>query len=203
TSVLLSGPAGVLLDNLMGVIRPQASFCSALTSDVYQGRILGRSEIVGIPNRALWVLTGNNVGLSGDLVRRVLTINLSSVENPEYIQHSFDPVEVIRRSSRDRRADLLDIFATFKAAGMPARVRGGFASFEPWNKLVRQCVAWLGKGDPLETQQQAQAEDEEVLTHRLMLNAWYDRFGSEPKALHTVGINPFETETAEHWQEAY
>lgn len=203
TSVLLSGPAGVLLDNLMGVIRPQASFCSALTSDVYQGRILGRSEIVGIPNRALWVLTGNNVGLSGDLVRRVLTINLSSVENPEYIQHSFDPVEVIRRSSRDRRADLLDIFATFKAAGMPTRVRGGFASFEPWNKLVRQCVAWLGKGDPLETQQQAQAEDEEVLTHRLMLNAWYDRFGSEPKALHTVGINPFETETAEHWQEAY
>lgn len=202
-SVLLEAPSGVLLDNLMGTLKPQATFCSAMTSEIFKSRLLGGNVMAGTPNRALWVLTGNNVGLSGDLVRRILTIRLTSVENPELVQHDFDPVEVIRRSTVDRRADLLDIFHTFQQAGLPEQARGGFASFEQWNKLVRQCVVWLGKGDPLDTLKLAQIEDDSAITLRMMLNAWYERFGNEPVRLRNVGTNPFEGETAELWQEAY
>src|SRR5690606_10742988 len=81
-SMLLEGPRGVLFDNVMSVLKPNATFCSAMTSESYRARGLGGMKLVSVSNRALWVLNGNNVELRGDVVRRVLSIVLDSPENP-------------------------------------------------------------------------------------------------------------------------
>lgn len=122
----------------------------ALTSPVYKGRLLGQSKMLKLPNRAVWVLNGNNVGVSGDAVRRILPINLCSDENPELRKHGFDPVQVIRAALEPLRADLIDLLATYSAFGRDAtggdgriRIVRGLEHPGAW----RCCVARLGRPD--------------------------------------------------------
>lgn len=202
-SMLLEGPRGVLFDNVMSVLKPNATFCSAMTSESYRARGLGGMKLVRVANRALWVLNGNNVELRGDVVRRVLSIVLDSPENPETMRHDFDPREVIRAGLSDYRGDLLDLLASYVAAGSPLMSREGMASFEQWNRLVRNCTLWLGFADPLTTLKAAQEEDGENLQLRRMLHVWYERFGSDEMLLRDLQTSGFEGETAAEWQEVY
>jgi len=202
-SMLLEGPRGVLFDNVMSVLKPNATFCSAMTSESYRARGLGGMKLVSVSNRALWVLNGNNVELRGDVVRRVLSIVLDSPENPETQRHDFDPREVIRGNLAEYRADLLDLIVSYQAAGMPLQSREGMASFEQWNRLVRNCVLWLGFADPLQTLKEAQAEDGETMLLRRMLTVWCERFGDEAMLLRDLAAHPFEGEIAAEWQEVY
>lgn len=202
-SMLLEGPRGVLFDNVMSVLKPNATFCSAMTSESYRARGLGGMKLVSVSNRALWVLNGNNVELRGDVVRRVLSIVLDSPENPETQRHDFDPREVIRGGLAEYRADLLDLIVSYQAEGMPLQSREGMASFEQWNRLVRNCVLWLGFADPLQTLKEAQAEDGETMLLRRMLTVWYERFGDEAMLLRDLAAHPFEGEVAAEWQEVY
>lgn len=202
-SMLLEGPRGVLFDNVMSVLKPNATFCSAMTSESYRARGLGGMKLVSVSNRALWVLNGNNVGLQGDVVRRVMSIVLDSPENPESRMHRFDPRAVIRDNLANYRADILDLLTSYRAAGSPLMSKEGLASFEEWSRLVRNCVLWLGYADPMATIRAAQAEDGETMQLRRMLHVWSERFGAEPMLLRDLASSPFEGEVAAEWQEVY
>jgi hypothetical protein len=191
-AALLQGPRGLIIDNLIGSLKPTGALCAAMTSNEYSARGLGGLKMVSAVNRAVWVLNGNNISLEGDLVRRVLTVGLESPENPEARQFDFDPREMIGKNVEAYRADLLDVLHTYSHSGA-GKVVGGFASFEEWNQLVRGCVLWLmGRGfslfdDPLNTMRAAQEEDAEKLQLTHMLKAWQQRFGNEPVYLRDVG----------------
>lgn len=202
-SILMTGPRGILFDNLMAVLKPNATFCSAMTSESYQARGLGGMSMVSVSNRALWVLNGNNVGLQGDVVRRVMSIVLDSPENPETRLHGFDPRDVVRNNLETYRADILDLLTSYRAAGSPIMSKEGLASFEQWSRLVRNCVMWLGFTDPMATIRQAQSEDSETIQLRRMLHVWFERFGLEPMLLRDLNASPFEGEVAAEWQEVY
>ena len=95
-SVLLTGRAGAVLDNLTGVI-DSTDLCVFLTSAEPEGRILGQSETRSAINRVLWVLNGNNVTAGGDTFRRILPVSLdANDEHPERRRFDFNPREVVR-----------------------------------------------------------------------------------------------------------
>lgn len=211
-STLKTGPRGIMFDNVTGVLKATDQLCSAMTSARIQQRGLGGNDMHEVGNRAVWVLNGNNVGLRGDMVRRVLTIGLESPESPETRNHSFDPQEVIRAHVETYRSDLLNILHTFAAHGLPQLSAMGFASFEAWNRLVRGCVLWLNEAaqltpglfaDPLFKLREAQADDPDAVTLQLMLKAWHARFGTEPVYLRDVSNNPLDAGTLGLWTEAY
>jgi hypothetical protein len=193
-AALLQGPRGLIIDNLIGSLKPTGALCAAMTSSEYSARGLGGLKMVSAVNRAVWVLNGNNIALEGDLVRRVLTVGLESPENPEARQFDFDPREMIGRNVEAYRADLLDVLHTYSHSGA-GKVAGGFASFEEWNQLVRGCVLWLISSghsmfaDPLDTMREAQEEDAERLQLTHMIKAWQQRFGNEPVYLRDVGTS--------------
>ena len=82
TSTLLSGARVILLDNVH-TLKGEA-LAAALTARVWQGRRLGKSEMLTLPNDALWIATGNNVALDDDMPRRIVPIRLDAgVERPE------------------------------------------------------------------------------------------------------------------------
>jgi hypothetical protein len=84
TSILDSTSAPVVqFDNVSGALR-SATFDGLLTSATWSDRRLGLNVNVELTNDRLWVLTGNNVMIGGDLDRRVLwsTIN-ANLEHPE------------------------------------------------------------------------------------------------------------------------
>ena len=82
TSLLIAAPTVNYIDNLRGFI-DSASLSSVLTSTVWGDRILGKSETVSLPNRAVWIATGNNVLLSNELSRRCIPVSMDAgVERP-------------------------------------------------------------------------------------------------------------------------
>lgn len=204
TSLLMNKPLAVMFDNVMGYLDASSDLCMALTSAVYQSRILGKTETVRLPNRALWVLNGNNVGVGGDAVRRILPINLSSDENPELIKHEFDPVEQIRANLEDLRSDAVDLLVTYSAYGREEtrRALGGYASFEDWNSLIRGAVVWLNWGDPIEEMQRQQAADPETQKLDILMDAWAQRFGEDGRTLHELTLSPVDPVACPLWLEA-
>jgi hypothetical protein len=82
TATLRSGSSIVFLDNINHDVM-SGSLAAALTASHWRDRILGQSQEVNIPNKALWILAGNNVRLSGELVRRVVPIRMDAdLANP-------------------------------------------------------------------------------------------------------------------------
>src|SRR5262249_43665831 len=60
-----------------------AALASALTADTLEDRVLGRSAMVRLPVRCLWVATGNNPTMSNEMARRTIRIRLDAhVEKP-------------------------------------------------------------------------------------------------------------------------
>ncbi|MHB1256098.1 MAG: hypothetical protein ACYCXI_07745 [Dethiobacteraceae bacterium] len=82
TSLLLGGRSHIQLDNVRTL--RSAHLEAALTTILWNGRRLGKSEMVYIPNRATWLATGNNVEMSDEMARRIIPIRLDAqVERPE------------------------------------------------------------------------------------------------------------------------
>lgn len=154
-SLALAGDGIVKLDNVpehesLGT----ASLDSAITAGVVQDRVLGRSETVKVPMRAVWWATGNNVRLFGDMGRRTCHIRLETdLENPEERpdvkeQHLLDHV----RAERGKYLSAaLTILRGWFAAGKPARALPTWGSFEAWSGVVRQACVWAGLEDPYAT----------------------------------------------------
>jgi len=77
TSLLLKGQTVVTVDNVEFELWAP-SLAAVLTATTYQDRILGRSEMVQLPNRTTWLATGNNIRLRGDLPRRCIWVRMDA-----------------------------------------------------------------------------------------------------------------------------
>ena len=182
---LMTGCAGMTLDNLKGVI-DGAAMCAFLTSAEPEGRILGKSQTLRVANRALWVLNGNNVSAGGDTFRRILPTSLdANDEHPERRRFAFNPREVIRENLDAFRADLLSVLLTYQNEGAPKIATGAFGSFDEWEALVRQCVCWLIRegvapapmADPLEVLELNKTEDPQRQQHAVVMEHWHNYLG--------------------------
>jgi hypothetical protein len=196
---LLSNAPVLVLDNWTATIDGNAfpSLCAAITGAEVAGRILGRSEAVRLPNRVLLALTGNNIALAADMVRRVLVARLDAkLDRPELRRFDFDPIAYVRqhrleliaaalvllRAYRIHRASANDVF------GPPASDSMG--SFETWDGMVRQVVVWIGQrrsegglelapgfGDPAASSAAASSADPTRNALAAMLRACRDKYG--------------------------
>lgn len=148
TAVLAAGERVLVWDNVLGHF-DSAALAAFLTSHEFADRVLGKSETVVFPNRVFVLLTGNNLALAGDMPRRVLTCRLDArIENPATRQFKQNPLRIIER---DRPA-LVSAALTFIRGYLQNRPAGfetdTTASFETWDSLCRQPVAWLAKQCP-------------------------------------------------------
>ena len=77
TAMLLAGTEFVFIDNVVGQLRSE-SLAAAITATSWKDRLLGRSEMLELPQRAIWVATGNNIQVRGDLPRRCYWVRLDA-----------------------------------------------------------------------------------------------------------------------------
>lgn len=183
TALVVSGAQIACVDNVDRVLGG-AAFDAALTADVWAGRILGKTEIVAMPMRVTWFASGNNIRISGDLVRRAVRCYLvPDCEHPEYREGFAIPD--IRGFAKAGRAKLLWACLTIPYAYM---VEGGgcisatpVGSFEKWSAVVRDAMVWAGFADCAETQKGLRAAADtayEPLCN--VLNALEAIYGSKP-----------------------
>lgn len=184
-TALRTGSRALIWDNITGTF-DSAAMAAFITASAMVDRVLGKSEAIRVPNRALLILTGNNMSLAGDMPRRVLICRIDpQTAEPFARQFDLDPlVHVLDRRDEMVAAACTLIRARFTHQMTPAP--GRLASFEARDDLVRQTVAWAdvalepsGFGDPMELIREAQAADPEGDALFALLDALRDRFGRQ------------------------
>ena len=145
TALLIAGHGTVLIDNIDKKLSG-GSMAAALTTTTWRGRVLGKSEMLDIPNNATWLATGNNVEVSDEVARRIALIRLDSgVERPEE-RIGFSHPDLLGWA-RNRRHKIvsaaLSIVRQWLDAGAP-RGRAVFGGFESWAAVMGGVLDMAG-----------------------------------------------------------
>lgn len=199
-AALRGGARVVLWDNYTQSVRGDSAVCAFLTAPYYTSRVLGISKIETLPNKALLILTGNNLRVTGDACRRVLLCRIDSdLDRPSLRTFDLAPAAYVHEHRRALRVAVLTLLRGFQSRGAPKQTDTTAGSFEDWDKLVRQCVIWLGKStlagieldDPYLTAIASIDDDPDAELVGSVLHAWHGAFG-----------NHF-TSVGEAWKAAY
>ena len=190
-SLLRENRRVIVLDNVVATFDSPA-LCAMLTAEYYSDRILGVSQTSRPPTRTLFMMTGNNVTLRGDICRRVLTCRIDT-KTAEPWKRSFELDPVMH--CRDNRLPMIAAALTIIRAGMqkgpsmPDRT----ASFELWSDTVRRAVCHvrdvvecLGVSDPVEAIDGAYKSDPETQKLSALCAAWWAKFEDMPKKVSEV-----------------
>jgi putative DNA primase/helicase len=179
-AALLTGQTIISIDNVNGELGGDA-LCQIIERPVVSVRPLGQSAFIKIESRATCFATGNNIRLVGDMTRRVVMCSLDpDMERPELREFKRDPFDDVLANRGLYVAAALTIVSAYMQAGCPDPARP-LASFEDWSRIVRSALIWLGRADPVETMEQARADDPVKLTLVNLLSGWLEAAGSEPK----------------------
>lgn len=190
-SELKDGSGDIVLDNVVGILEGSA-INHFVTAESFKGRILGVSETVTVPNHAMLILTGNNIRIHKDLIRRVLVCRLDTGEERPYTREfSFCPMGYIKAN----RLKMIEYALTIISGTFQAKqnIKPPLGSFNEWDRLVRQpilkvCeiidsnkIAHLELGDPIDAIINGTSYDPETATIELLLKGLHHRFGAEYK----------------------
>lgn len=178
TALLLRGSPAILLDNVTEL--RSSALAAVLTTTTWRGRRLGRSEMIEVPNAALWLATGNNVALSDELTRRAVPVRLDAgVEQPE-ARTGFRHPDLLAWA-RERRRPLveacLSLVRAWVDAGMP-RGSGTLGRFEGWAAVLGGILEVAGVPGFLGGRDRLHAEaDRETREWCAVCAAWWEAHG--------------------------
>jgi hypothetical protein len=125
TALLISGANMITIDNVEGTLRSPI-LSKILTSDCHNGRILGLSKMVLVPQRAIWIANGNNIHLGGDMPRRSYRIRLATKVSEPWKREDFtypDLLKTVQTRRGEIIAALLTLVKGWFTAGQPAPKR--------------------------------------------------------------------------------
>jgi hypothetical protein len=149
TSILdVSTGSVVVFDNVTGVVR-SATLAGLLTSNTFQGRRLGTGTLVEAANDRLWIVTGNNAALGGDLPRRSLRVRIDPrVPHPERrTQFAIADFEGwVREHRGDLLWSLLTLVRHWVSVGSPVPDQVRADSYGRWDAVVGSILACAGYG---------------------------------------------------------
>ena len=176
TTLLMRGRALVNLDNITYL--HSKDLLQVLSGDVREDRRLGGNELLTIPNRAVFVGSGNNVTYDEEHAGRLVVCRLDAkVENPRLRDQTFTHPDLFAWVKAHRPAlvaALLTIIQSWLAEEKPAYTGKRLAGFEAWSNVVggilqhAQVAGFLDNRDQvMRNAQQSQEEDVEFVA------AWY------------------------------
>jgi hypothetical protein len=184
TSMLATTSAPVVhIDNVTGVLR-SAQLAGLLTSDgEIQERELGKSTNLTFTNDRVWVFTGNNPSLGGDMVRRTITIMIDpNMANPESREFAIKDLPAWVRAHRNELLHALMVMIRhWVASGSVPAVRRQSDSFATWEATVAgilQACGVVGEFDQESGKRAAAGGDDDGLAG--LLAHIHEGHGSKP-----------------------
>jgi hypothetical protein len=185
TSILLAASPFVLLDNIPdNTTIDSPSLAAALTTDEWSDRLLGRNNAIRLPSRAVWVATGNNLRVAGDIPRRSYSIRLDANAERPWERIGFT-IKGLERHVQANRGDLLSAALTVVRAwytnGKPKASVPMLGSFEEWAETVGSVLAFAGIEGFLGNLAQTQVvQDEDTQQWTAFFEVWWEEFGTRP-----------------------
>lgn len=171
------------------------ALASYLTAGEVTGRVLGKTQSVTAEVRAVWLLCGNNIRMSKELLRRLLMIDLdANMEDPQ--KRSVWRHDDIKSYIEENRGQLvwacLTLIQNWVAKGMKGDNSEILNSFENWSRVMGGIMRDAGLGGFLgnraELEERASDGDDDDI--KMFLDAWWDRYMDKPVLLRSS--NPEE-----------
>lgn len=143
-SLLVAGIDFVAFDNVTGSMSSSA-LSALLTDGTLSDRLLGGNVWYSGEARMFVCASSNNASLDRDLSRRFIRVRIDpGVERANSRNFPFDPVDAVLSDRMNIARAVLVVFRAYHQAGGPCSGAGD-AGFSQWNRLVRQCVLWVGE----------------------------------------------------------
>lgn len=187
TTALLSTTSApvVVFDNVSGVQRSSVLAGLLTSSGEQQDRVLGtNNQTVTTVNDRVWVMTGNNLSLGGDLVRRTILVSIDpDMANPE--SRTQFKIQNLDLWVDEHRNEILHAMLTLVRAwmckGQPTPFRKQSDSFARWESAVGGILAVAGIPGTFDQESGKRAagggDDDGLAT---MLDKLWERFGPTP-----------------------
>ena len=192
-TVLADGSNMIYFDNIDTNI-DSGELASAMTAPKYKARMLGKSQSIETEVRAVWVLCGNNVRLSPELIRRLVMVDLdANMANPE--KRSGWRHADIKGYILENRGQLvwacLTLIQNWVAKGMKGESSVILNSYENWSRVMGGILRDAGLGGFLKNREdlkdRASDGGEDDIT--LFLDAWWNQFMVTPVLLRDPSDN--------------
>lgn len=138
SSILFQGRDVAFFDNINHSI-DSGEFASILTKRVHGARVLGKSKIVDVEVRILFILNGNSVTMSGELLRRSVPVFLDTKLAKPTEGRTFKYPNIKRHVEEKRWAlvtAVLTLIQNWVAKGCPDPKVNPLASYEEWTRVV-------------------------------------------------------------------
>lgn len=182
TALLAAGRQVVLIDNVNRLL-DSGVLAGALTAPVWEDRVLGHTRTVVVPNRAIWVITANNVVLSTEMARRMVYIWLDAhVERPWEITGYRHPD--LRGWAAEHRGELvaagLAIIQAWVDAGRPL-AEVAFGDYRSWATTMGGILQVAGfEGFLANATDRFEAAADELDELRLFVGQWWAQHQDRP-----------------------
>lgn len=187
TSILTEAPTTVLIDNLAGLV-DSASLAALLTATTWTDRRLGETQMLTLPNHALWLATGNNPILSREIARRTLRVRLDAQSATPWTGRTYRHSNLARWTDAHRRelvGAVLSLVKGWVDAGQPD-AGAQLGSFEAWARVVGGIVAHAGFGGFLTGEVVDGGADPEETEWGALVGAWAEELGAQKVLASTV-----------------
>ncbi len=156
----------VQFDNVSGVLR-SSTLSGLLTATWWDDRRLGSNTQISRPNDRLWIVTGNNLALGGDIPRRAVRVTIDPGRPNPQLRTGFAIANLegwVMAHRGELIAALLTMIRAWVVAGRPT-TSAGSDNFAPWIEAVSGILAVAGVSGTFDAPETARAavgvDDEE------------------------------------------
>jgi hypothetical protein len=187
TSTFTTQSGVVIFDNLDGgEVIDSPVLANLLTNPVWTDRMLGGNVMGAFANERLWMATGNNLRVGGDIASRSVFVRLAP-KHPHPEQRTGFKIPDLEQWVKDpaNRAQLLwrllVLVADWVAAGTPRDTSvPAMRGFTPWARGAGGFLAHHGIGGFLTNLDVVRGMDEEDRKWAVFLATWRQRLGDVP-----------------------
>lgn len=176
-ALLMEGDEVIVIDNITGTFKSNV-LCSVLTEEFWKERVLGSNKTCTVPTNAMFMATGNNLSLTGDLSSRTLLCYLDpQCEHPEEREFETNLEDWIPAHRGELITAGLTILRGFHCAGRPKQDIKRYGGFDEWSDWVRAAIVWCGMPDPCKTRVRVEEGDSEREMLGNLLSDWHESLG--------------------------
>lgn len=179
TAVMAEPVGAVVFDNLAeGAVIDSPILARLITEHTWSDRRLGSSANVAYSNDRLWLATGNNLAVGGDMASRTVLVRLDpDMPHPEE-RSGFTipdlPAWIMEQGNRRTLLKhVLTLVVDWCAAGAPAADSVTMRQFTPWARAVGGFLAHHGIEGFLTNVDQVRAVDESDEEWTAFLGRWW------------------------------
>ena len=183
TAILGRGTPVITIDNKEGGLA-SSQVAAAITSEFWEDRLLGKTQMVRYPNQALWLVSGNNPNLSMEIARRCVRIRLDTGDERPWQGRTFKHPD-IREWTKNHRHELVQTVLTliryWIVSDCPVSEKS-LGSFENWSHVIGGMLQHFGMPGFLEDAEEFyETADPESGEWSAFVETWWEAHRDSPK----------------------